>query len=124
METVAYKAIAVPSEPRLDSAPRKGFFMSVEEEKQARALVLLDYNEHKQKLALLQEQAQKFAKKFEELAQLLKHKPDRIHPDLGNLKESGLPSYESLATLSRDITETQQETTRLAERVRQLGFIV
>jgi hypothetical protein len=94
--------------------------MSAEEERQAKAMVLLEYAESKQRLALLKAQADKLAAEFEALAKLLRS-------DLQNISVASYSSifdYSKFNDLVADVAKTFNETSRLKETVHQLGLSV
>jgi hypothetical protein len=79
----------------------------------------LDYTASRQHLALLKNEAHRFAQKFEGLAKLLDDEPERIAPDLA---KAGLPSYERISTQAKDIDGAPRGTSRLCETLVSRGL--
>jgi hypothetical protein len=95
------------------------YFLNAEEERAARADVLLAYTETKRHLALLREQAHRHGEALRALADRLATKPEDI--DLQGKRE--LLDYDALARLATDTRNAAIETNRLYHRVRELGLL-
>ena len=94
--------------------------MSAEQERQARAMMLLDYVESKQRLLLLQEQAHSLGIELEGLSRLLQDDPQNISiASYGQLLDN-----KRLNDLVADISEAFTETERLRMILNQLGLDV
>ena len=101
---------------------RKGYFMSAEEEKQAKVAVLADYIDAKQTLELLQEQAEKLSRDFIGLGGSLK--PDQIWNVALECYEVMLSKevFDKLIQLKAAIAGAQAEATRLHQKVVAVGL--
>jgi hypothetical protein len=92
--------------------------MSAQQEKNARATVLLEYTESKQKLALLRAQVDMLATEFEELAKILKDNPENVPLEVYEL----ILDYKTFCERVSDLKLALKETRRLEETVRKLGL--
>lgn len=98
---------------------REGYFMNVDEQRAAKANALLEYTEAKERRALLENEAEKLAKHFESIAELLRKRPETItfQEDAAQLKD-----YKRFSALVEDLKVTRSELQRLDSFLRHLGF--
>lgn len=111
---------------------RGGYFMSEEEEKQARAMVLLESTEARKHLAILTEEATRLGREFRRLGEALENRPALLSFDGESMNvqyalkredfKATLLDAKKLAALAADIRKTQSESERLSQRVRELGL--
>lgn len=97
---------------------RQGYFKSEEEEHQAIANVLLEFEEAKRRVAVLRYEAQKFAQLHEDLAKSLRDKLETVSFDL----EEHTTSARRLAELCSDLNASCAEVDRLRKVTADLGF--
>lgn len=100
---------------------RKGYFMSAYEEKQARAILLLDYKEAKVRLATLKIQADKLAGSLELIARNVRNVPE-IPVNCSILREEFVDLNISIEKVIHDILETDAEVTKLHAQVTSVGL--
>jgi len=91
-------------------AYREGYYMSTDQQRIDRALVLLNFNETKERLALLKNKSQELAKEFEETARKLKNSPENYYV---NTDPEITKYYQELRALTDDIRKTIEEKQRL-----------
>ena len=106
--------------------------MSEEEEKQARAMVLLESTEARKHLAILTEEATRLGREFRRLGEALENRPALLSFDGESMNvqyalkredfKATLLDAKKLAALAADIRKTQSESERLSQRVRELGL--
>lgn len=119
---------------KIQCAPRGRYFMTDQEERQAKAMTVLEFTEAKKHLAVLRSEADRFATLFQRLAEALRVSPERLSFDgesmessfvLGRIDfKSGLLDQAKIQTLARDIRETIRNRDRLEERLKQMGLEV
>jgi hypothetical protein len=94
--------------------------MSEAEERQKRAMALLEYEEAKQAFALLEIEVRQVADDFEGLAKLLRNDPRR----LADSSVGKVPTYEDLQSLSAKITKSADDLAERKYRLQRLGFTI
>ncbi len=92
--------------------------MTEAEERQKRAMILLEYTEGKKTLALLQKDAQDKAKELEIVAKLLRERPESIdNPD------GVLPTFQDLLELAGKIRNATADLSDKEFRAREQGLL-
>lgn len=94
--------------------------MSEAEERQIKAIALLDYHEAKETLVLLEVEAKQLADDLQGLANLLRNEPTRIVDSSGGK----VPTYKEVQELAAKITKAADDLAERKNRVQQLGFTV
>jgi hypothetical protein len=102
-----------------DTPYREGYFMDAEEQRAAKAAAWLEYNEAKDRRALLVNEAEKLAKEFEGVARLLRERPETITFDGDAVL---MKNYNRFGALVEDLKTTKTELQRLDTLVRELGL--
>ena len=97
---------------------RKGYFMTIQDERAAKANALLEYEEQRQRFALLKNEAEKFAKQFENVAGKLRNSPELLSPDVQTIASDN----QRLIQLIADIKTTRDEVNRLRAVLTSLGY--
>jgi len=106
--------------------------MSDDQEKQAKAMVLLECTETKKRLALLTEQAMQWGRELGSIGDTLQQQPACLSFD-GEAMDinlavqrrdyrAALLDVAKIRALASDIRKTQTEFERLSQRVRELGL--
>lgn len=93
--------------------------MSESEERQKKALALLEYTEGKQTIALLLKDAQDIAEQCEAAAYLLKDDPTRIE-----IENSTFPTGKQIFELAEKIRQAYERQAKLQRTVEDLGLTV
>ena len=93
--------------------------MSADQQRVDKALVLLNFNEAKQRLALLRNKSQELAKDFEETARKLRSSPENFHV---NTDAEITKYYQELRALTDDIRKTIEEKQRLESTLVEAGI--
>src|SRR5258707_7140236 len=98
---------------------RKGYFMSAQEQRVQMALLLLDHNETKERLALLRYKAGEIAGALEGVVKSLKECPEDIE-----LHEDGLvlKNYMNFGALVEDFKKTITELQKLDATLTEAGI--
>ena len=92
--------------------------MTEAEERQKRAMILLEYTEGKKTLALLQKEAQDLGKELETVAKLLRERPESIdNPD------GVLPTFQDLLELAGKIRNATADLSDKELRAREQGLL-
>lgn len=91
--------------------------MTEAEERQIRAMALLEYHEARQTVTLLQLEARQIAEDLEGLAGLLRNDPERIdNPD------GKLPAYKQVFDLAAKLRKALMDLAERRDAVQRLGF--
>lgn len=99
---------------------RKGYFMTLDDEKAAKAAALLDYTEAKQRYALLKNQVEKIAQSLEAGVKMLRDRPEII--SFSGADAAVLKSYMGMESLVDDLKKTRADLQRLASLLSQVGL--
>jgi len=92
--------------------------MNAEEQKVAKAAAWLEFTEAKERRALLENEAEKLAKHFDALAELIRKRPETITFE-GDAE--AFRDYKRLSALVEDLKTTRTELQRLHGVVRDTG---
>jgi hypothetical protein len=98
---------------------REGYFMSAEDQRAAKADLILKYSELKERYALLKRDTDSIANALERGAKVLKEHPERWEFD-GD--DAPLKEYKNLGVLIEDVKNTRQEMQNLRALAAQGGF--
>ncbi len=93
--------------------------MSGEEERHKKAMLLFEYTEGKQHLALLKKDARDMAEKFENLAALIRKDAARI-----DNPEGEVPSYKEVFELARRIHDAEYKVAELRSTAVNAGVVI
>jgi len=97
---------------------RKGYFVSEQEERAAKAAALLQYEEQRQRIAVLETEANNIAKVLEGTATQLKNRPETFSFDALQLSTAS----ERIAALIADLKATHVDVTRLRDALKRMGY--
>jgi hypothetical protein len=95
---------------------REGYFMSADEQRTAKAVLRLDRDDAKERLAILKYKAHEIAMELEGAARLLKETPEKIEFQDDCVVS---PNYRGLADLIKDIKATTAELQRIENTLAQ-----
>jgi len=98
---------------------RRIAIMSGEEERHKKAMLLFEYTEGKQHLALLKKDARDMAEKFENLAALIRKDAARI-----DNPEGEVPSYKEVFELARRIHDAEYKVAELRSTAVNAGVVI
>ncbi len=101
--------------PMQQESYREGYFMSAQEENTAAGNILSRHNEAKRRLVTLQDEAKRISGGISEIADLL-----RKGPPYSIIPATGFLDGECIQNLFKDLHDTYEEKTDLAQKLKDL----